>query len=189
MAKKSGTPRSRRSSTPSPSRPPGTMDRASGPMVAFAVGGALTTQAVGGPVTPRAVGGPITVRHASPEADTLTVVYVHGIGNKPPPATLKRQFDQALFGIDMGARTRLAYWADIRYPQPLPSGGSDGPASGAIGTRRLGGKGIGRFVEDVPEGEPATRYAERIARRLLASPDSRGARAKAVGTKVLPELI
>jgi hypothetical protein len=129
------------------------------------------------------------VRRASPDAGTLTVVYVHGIGNKPAPATLKRQFDQALFGIDMGARTRLAYWADIRYPQPLPSGGSDGPASGAIGTRRLGGKGIGRFVEDVPEGEPATRYAERIARRLLARPDGRGARAKAVRTKILPDLI
>ncbi len=165
------------------------MDRAGGPIVARAVGGPITMRAVGGPVTPRAVVGPITVRRASPGVETLTVVYVHGIGNKPAPATLKRQFDQALFGIDMGARTRLAYWADIRYPQPLPSGGSDGPASGAIGTRRLGGKGIDRFVEDVPEGEPAARYAERIARKLLAGPDGRGAQAKAVGTKILPELI
>src|SRR5262245_32519146 len=65
---------------------------------------------------------------ASRTPDAPVVVYVHGIGNKPPPAALKRQYDVALFGIDMGARTRLAYWADIRYPQPLPASATDGPA-------------------------------------------------------------
>jgi len=55
-------------------------------------------------------------------SESLTVVYIHGIANKPAPAILKREWDQALFGVDMGARTRMAYWADIRYPQPLSSG-------------------------------------------------------------------
>ena len=189
MATKPSTPKSPRRRAASKSRPPSTMDRASGPSVACAVGGPSTARAVGGSVTARAAVGPITMRRAVAGPDTLTVVYVHGIGNKPAPATLKRQFDQALFGIDMGARTRIAYWADIRYPQPLPSKESDTPMIGALGTRRLGVKGADRLVEDLPEGEAAARYAERIARRLLAKSGRRGAQAKGVEAKVLPDLI
>jgi hypothetical protein len=48
-----------------------------------------------------------------------TIVYVHGNGNKIPSAALKLQWDQALFGRDMGASSRMAYWAPICHPQPL----------------------------------------------------------------------
>lgn len=49
-----------------------------------------------------------------------TVVYVHGIGNKPPPSVLKCQWDQALFGTGMGQRTRMVHWVNRdRYPEPL----------------------------------------------------------------------
>lgn len=49
-----------------------------------------------------------------------TVVYVHGIGNKPSPSVLKCQWDTALFGAAMGDRTRMAYWVDRdRYPREL----------------------------------------------------------------------
>jgi pimeloyl-ACP methyl ester carboxylesterase len=52
-----------------------------------------------------------------------TVIYVHGIGNQPPADALKRQWDIALFGRDMGARTRMAYWVNRRrYPRPAPAG-------------------------------------------------------------------
>jgi hypothetical protein len=52
-----------------------------------------------------------------------TVLYVHGIGNQPPADALKRQWDLALFGRDMGARTRMAYWVNRRrYPRPAPAG-------------------------------------------------------------------
>ena len=51
-----------------------------------------------------------------------TVVYIHGIANKPAPSVLKREWDFALFECDMAERTRMAYWADIRYPQPRPTG-------------------------------------------------------------------
>lgn len=48
-----------------------------------------------------------------------TVIYVHGIGNKPEAAILKCQWDRALFGAEMGDRTRMAYWVDReRYPTP-----------------------------------------------------------------------
>jgi hypothetical protein len=53
---------------------------------------------------------------SSPEA--VTVVYVHGAGNKPPPDELKRMWDQDLFRRDMGGRTRMAYYADLLHPRP-----------------------------------------------------------------------
>ena len=49
-----------------------------------------------------------------------TIVYVHGIGNKPVESTLKCQWDHSLFGFDAGARTRLAYWVNREY-YPLPT--------------------------------------------------------------------
>lgn len=48
-----------------------------------------------------------------------TVVYVHGINNKPIASVLKCQWDSALFGAAMGDRTRMAYWVNrARYPVP-----------------------------------------------------------------------
>jgi len=53
----------------------------------------------------------------SPEIGT--VVYIHGIDNKPIASVLKCQWDTALFGAPMGDRTRMAYWVDRnRYPEP-----------------------------------------------------------------------
>lgn len=49
-----------------------------------------------------------------------TIVYVHGIANKPPPAILKCQWDKALFGAELGDRSRMAYWVNrAYYPRPL----------------------------------------------------------------------
>ncbi|MEP7345580.1 MAG: hypothetical protein ABI877_09940, partial [Gemmatimonadaceae bacterium] len=63
-----------------------------------------------------------------------TVLYVHGIGNKPPASVLKAQWDQALFEFDLGERSRLAYWVDReRYPVPeagVASGGDYGDDDG-----------------------------------------------------------
>jgi subtilisin family serine protease len=54
---------------------------------------------------------------AGAQGQAMTVVYVHGIGNKPPAEVLRCQWDQALFGRAMGERTRMAYWVDRqRYP-------------------------------------------------------------------------
>ena len=54
-----------------------------------------------------------------------TIVYVHGIGNKPVESTLKCQWDHSLFGFDAGARTRLAYWVNREY-YPLPTSATCG---------------------------------------------------------------
>jgi subtilisin family serine protease len=56
-----------------------------------------------------------------------TVIYVHGIGNKPEASVFKCQWDRALFGAEMGDRTRLAYWVDReRYPSPEDATCADG---------------------------------------------------------------
>jgi subtilisin family serine protease len=48
-----------------------------------------------------------------------TAVHVHGIGNHPEEQILIARWDRALFGKDMGDRTRMAYWVNrARYPQP-----------------------------------------------------------------------
>jgi hypothetical protein len=49
-----------------------------------------------------------------------TIVYVHGVGPQAPPDQLKRTWDAALFGHDMGSQSRMAYWADLRPTSPGP---------------------------------------------------------------------
>jgi subtilisin family serine protease len=49
-----------------------------------------------------------------------TIVFVHGIANKPPPDVLKLQWDKALLGFDLGERSRMAYWVNReRHGAPL----------------------------------------------------------------------
>ena len=51
--------------------------------------------------------------------EARTILYVHGIGNKPAAEILKCQWDNALFGFNLGERSRLAYWVNrILYPEP-----------------------------------------------------------------------
>jgi subtilisin family serine protease len=61
---------------------------------------------------------------AQPRAAAMakTLVYVHGIGNKPVASVLKKQWDQALFAVDLGERSRMAYWVNRDY-YPIPMDG------------------------------------------------------------------
>lgn len=55
----------------------------------------------------------------SPSPGASRIIYVHGIGNKPVASVLKCQWDTALFGFDLGERSRLSYWVNReRYPNP-----------------------------------------------------------------------
>ena len=75
---------------------------------------AASTAATGGP------GG--LARSTTPRP---TVLYVHGAGNQPASADLKRAWDQDLFLRDMGDQAAMVYYADILHPQP-PAIGADG---------------------------------------------------------------
>ncbi len=79
---------------------------------ASATGGA--TRAKRAPKGPAGTNGP---------PGTRTILYVHGIGNKPTAEILKCQWDEALFGFNLGERSRLAYWVNrITYPTPRQAG-------------------------------------------------------------------
>jgi len=52
----------------------------------------------------------------------ISIIYVHGIWDQLDKVSLKRQYDESLFGVDQGARSQMAYWADIQHPQRGPSG-------------------------------------------------------------------
>src|SRR5687767_12261663 len=55
------------------------------------------------------------------QAERPPILYVHGIGAKPAPEMLEREWDLALFGREMGERTRMAYWADILHGKAKPA--------------------------------------------------------------------
>ncbi|MGI4796413.1 MAG: S8 family serine peptidase [Janthinobacterium lividum] len=77
-------------------------------------------------ITPEA-GAPISLVKAGRPANVQTIVYVHGIGNKPPASVLRCQWDTALFGHSMGDRSRMAYWVDRdRFPRPADGTCGDG---------------------------------------------------------------
>lgn len=82
--------------------------------------------------------------------DDATVVYVHGNGNKVRKELLKAQWDRALFGTDMGAASRMAYWAPVRYGTPLPDDEPD-PLSGGPPPRELPDTGAPRTPEEFIE--------------------------------------
>ena len=55
------------------------------------------------------------------------LVWVHGAGPQAPPPAFKHQADTIVFGQDM-ASTRLAYYADVRWPAPTGGGPAAAPA-------------------------------------------------------------
>jgi hypothetical protein len=64
-------------------------------------------------------------------------VFIHGIGNKPPPDLLLPAWERALAtndGLDlgtMGIGSSMVYWADVMYPEPLEGGLESIDAAGA----------------------------------------------------------
>src|SRR5688572_15672779 len=104
--------------------------------------GTKSTNDGGPPPSSRAVrlqAGPLRAAEASAVRLGLsttprvkTVVYVHGIGNKPVASVLKCQWDHALFPslpghADLGDRSRMAYWVNREYyPTPTPGGCAGG---------------------------------------------------------------
>jgi subtilisin family serine protease len=138
--------------------------------------------------------------HAATATDgARTIIYVHGIGNKPIQSILKCQWDNALFDFDLGERSRLAYWVNREYyPEPATDtcqGGDtvrleDEPAGRGLNVkRRLAAVSLTDEVTEVTEDARHQRLLLTIARKMQtagAPPRPRGAGARGVGAKVLP---
>jgi subtilisin family serine protease len=111
------------------------------------------------------------------------LVYVHGIGNQPPADQLKLDWDLALFGKDLGPRSRLAYWSDILHPPAGPSAKSTRRRSTGSDTELEVGALLANAGVDADD-EDAQAYALALLGGLgvkEALPAGRG-----VGKKVLP---
>lgn len=106
------------------------------------------------------------------------VVYVHGIGAKPPKPDLKHDWDFALFGRDMGDATRMAYWADILHPD-----GPEAPSAMRISTRATGDAVVeGLRDAGVDPDDPAV---QSFVAGLLG-PTAGEVRTRRVGKKIVP---
>lgn len=124
-----------------------------------------------------------------------TIVYVHGIGNKPAAETLKCQWDEALFRFNLGERSRLAYWVNRAfYPKPIQASCSmadstQGEASEeGVGVRALA-EGATPPIEQLlpPDAtEQERRVLRRIAESTLSAPELTGVAAADFHARVLP---
>ncbi len=92
---------------------------------------------------------------AAAQGEAKTVIFIHGIGNKPTQEVLRCQWDKALFGRGMGERTRLAYWVNReRYPTPeIASCGDrdEGPTLNQAEQRVLSALGVAPTRQDLGE--------------------------------------
>ena len=110
----------------------------------------------------------------------MIVVYVHGNGNKVREDLLKRRWDQALFGRDAGADSRMAYWAPVLHPTPLPDTEFDEvdlPAAPEVA--------LAEAALTAPPDELAA-YASRMDSAAEALADEEEGEAAAGGQEVLP---
>ena len=133
------------------------------------------------------------------DGSAQTIVYVHGIGNKPIESTLKCQWDHALFGFDAGARTRLAYWVNREY-YPTPTEGTcssgdmteveDAPTGRALSVAaHLAQTSLedeaAALTSNKKQRDALVRIARRIDEREI-EPEPTGPRAAAVQGFILP---
>jgi subtilisin family serine protease len=137
---------------------------------------------------------PLADRNGQP---VHTVIYVHGIGNKPLQSVLKCQWDRALFGIEMGDRSRLAYWVDREcYPEPTAGTCGSGDLIDPdveVTARSIGAQSavdaltdeIETEIEHLAQSPDQARLLRALARKLERQP-SRGKAAKSVGAKLVP---
>ncbi len=108
------------------------------------------------PAAPRAR----STRSKTAEA-AASLLYVHGIGQHPPNDALKLEWDLALFGRDMGPRSRMVYWADIVH---APQTGR--PAAARVSARVAKGVDVDALLRGVSV-DPERPGARELAAALL----------------------
>jgi subtilisin family serine protease len=125
-----------------------------------------------------------------------TIVYVHGIGNKPTAEVLRCQWDRALLDGPLGDRSRLAYWVDrARYPT-AEAGSCNGADMSLPGAAGMAARAAGLTAPSDPPAALAAaltddaaqqRVLERIAARMSnAASEEPVATPGRASTRVLP---
>ena len=122
---------------------------------------------------------PIAALDATP-GDAQTITYVHGIGNKPIPSILKAQWDHALFGYDLGERSRMAYWVNRDY-YPVPEAGTGGGDLVELEDRPTGrGLSVREHLDSVTMEDEVSDIGETKAQRDLLAGIGRAIEADAL---------
>jgi hypothetical protein len=103
---------------------------------------------------PSAENAPEIIFGIGQEIHMPTIVYVHGNGNKIASDPLRSQWDRALFGRDMGAQSRMAYWAPVLHPSPL----------GAAEADEIQQLPVSPLESFVPESPPPDEFAAEVLR-------------------------
>jgi subtilisin family serine protease len=140
--------------------------------------------------------GKVKARSTADSDRAKTIVYVHGVGNKPEEAVLRCQWDNALLSFGLGERSRMAYWVQAdRHGPPEVATCADGDVISARAlhsTGRLGARGLERqpttaeVVEAITSNPQRQAALERLADEMgaPASGGVKGAkRAQGVGAK------
>jgi hypothetical protein len=104
------------------------------------------------------------------------ILYIHGIGNHGPAEPLKREWDLALFGREMGERSAMAYWADILHPAKAPKRVGKRGAGPAAATGPLDVNALLREAGVSPKNADAQHLANSMLRAFGVPPA--GPRAK-----------
>lgn len=114
-----------------------------------------------------------------------TIVFIHGIGNKPPPNVLKLHWDKALLGFDLGERSRLAYWVNRELHGPPLGDALDPDEAHALAPKNatpgVRAKGIG-----APPSPGPGAAAEAALERIRAQMDRAQRSSAEKTTRVLP---
>ncbi|MCZ8167256.1 S8 family peptidase [Silanimonas sp.] len=110
------------------------------------------------------------------------IIYVHGIFQTQSAEDLKRLWDLALAGKDLGSRTAMAYWADL-VPKDPPKG-AVGPKKTASRSNDLNIAEAALQGTSLSSNKDAMAFALELLDELEASPDAR--RSGRFGTRVIP---
>lgn len=110
-----------------------------------------------------------TAREHAPQQ---RIVYVHGSGRQSLPSELKLEWDEALFGHDLGELSKIAYWRNTQISQ----GQADGPS--ALPRFNADPEDLVReSIRQLSRGDsPQQSFLRRIARNL-------GERARKIGER------
>ena len=133
------------------------------------------------------------------ESGARTIVYVHGIGNKPIASVLKCQWDRALFGFDLGERSRLSFWVNRAfYPEPEDATCETGdrvdvePRSfgmRALSTTEANRDTVAETIADLTKSKAQQATLHSIAAAMgafAAAVPEDTVRTRAIGAKVVP---
>lgn len=133
-----------------------------------------------------------SVKAAGTGDNARTIIYVHGIGNKPVESVLRCQWDHSLFEFPLGERSRMAYWCqEDRHGPPIDAscGVGDLLHTQALGAPGFGARALEReltieeIVASVSKNEREEASLSRMADEMAAGPRRPPAGAKRVGAK------